>query len=160
MKKHLLLFVCASALASSAVADGKVSGSYDCDKADPYLRIPIPDQPGQFFQISQSKCAWTKPATVAGIEVKDGTETTFADVTAYGEVSLTARHEATFTNGDKAFVRITGSALRGKWWFTGGTGKLQGMKGSGTWTGKLKSTEPGHGVIVDITGSYKLPKKT
>jgi hypothetical protein len=160
MKKHLLLFVCASALASSAVAHGKMSGSYDCDKADPFHRILIPDQPGQFFQIAQHKCAWTKPATVAGVEAKDGTETTFADVTGYGESTLTGRREDTYTNGDRAFVRFTGSGFGGKWWFIGGTGKLQGIKGGGTWTGKPKGTEPGHGVIIDITGSYKLPKKT
>ncbi len=50
-------------------------------------------------------------------------------------------------NGDKAFVRFEASATlkdgvpqtaEGKWTYVGGTGKLKGLKGKGTYSAKAK----------------------
>jgi hypothetical protein len=41
MKKHLLLFSCALAIASSIAAQTKITRSIDCDKANPLYVIQI-----------------------------------------------------------------------------------------------------------------------
>jgi hypothetical protein len=164
MRCQLLLFACASAMASSAAADIKVSGSVDCDKADPNYAIPIPDQPGQVFVIEQHKCIWTKPLKIAGSASRENTNIGFIEVTGSG-VNVIGVAVTTFENGDKTFVRdvakVGPAGSMGKWRYTGGTGKLQGIKGQGISRCKGKSNEPGGAYTCDITGSYKLaaPKK-
>lgn len=67
-------------------------------------------------------------------------------------------------NGDKYYVRaqrtITAKEERtgidqGTWNFTGGTGKLKGLKGKGT----FKCTSEGDNATCDIEGEYTLPSK-
>lgn len=66
----------------------------------------------------------------------------------------------TMANGDKLYVsssgtsKMKGEALdsgSGKWTFTGGTGKIRGIKGSGTY--KLTGNPDGS-VTVEIEGDY------
>ena len=67
----------------------------------------------------------------------------------------------TIENGDKAFVSFQGTASikdntsEGKWSYPGGTGKLNGLKGNGTYKGK--GAEDGS-VTPDVEGEYTLPK--
>ena len=46
MRRHQLWFALVFVLASSAVAQTKISGSFDCDKSDLIHVIPIPDREG------------------------------------------------------------------------------------------------------------------
>ena len=46
-------------------------------------------------------------------------------------------------------------ASQGTWSFVGGTGKLKGIKGKGTYKGK---PDPEGNLIFDIEGEYELPK--
>ncbi len=68
------------------------------------------------------------------------------------------------TSGDKMHVRTQGSATmkgeviesaEGMWSFTGGTGKLKGIKGKGTYKGK---GTPDGSATYEVEGEYKLPK--
>ena len=165
MRSHFLLFACASAMASSAVADTKVAGSFDCDKPQLTYTIPVPDvEPGQTFVLEQRKCRWTKPWTIAGAATTENTNVTFVEVTgpnaSFINVSVT-----TYANGDKTFVHSVDKSVpggsTGKWTYTGGTGKLQGIKGQGISKCKAKSPEPGAEYTCDLTGSYKIvsPRK-
>lgn len=162
MKKHLLLFSCVLALASSAVAQTKISGSLDCDKANPMHAIQIPDREGFSYAIGQSKCTWTKAMTIEGVEGKEFVNTGFNEVmgTSVRTISIQVAH---YGSGDKAISRSTGTidpkALisTGKWTFTSGTGKLRGIKGAGTYTCKMKSAEPDAGYTCDSKGEYTLP---
>ena len=43
--------------------------------------------------------------------------------------------------------------VKGTWAFTGGTGKLKGIRGKGTYT----ATENENGGVVDIEGEYAVP---
>ena len=70
----------------------------------------------------------------------------------------------TMTNGDKYYVRSQGSATlkdgvpesgEGKWSYAGGTGKLKGVKGKGTCTGK---GAPDGTATVEAESEYELPK--
>ena len=162
MRSRLLLFACASAVASSAVAQTKIAGSFDCDKSDPMHAIPVPDQQGFVYIIGQNKCTWPKPVAIKGVHSKDFTNTGFSEVMGHS-VHTTALGVTTYENGDKAFTRSTGKVddkagtATGKWTFTGGTGKLAGIKDGGTYACKLKGPEPGAGYSCDIKGSYTLP---
>ncbi len=67
-------------------------------------------------------------------------------------------------NGDKCYVRFHGSGTvkdgapqtaEGTWTYTGGTGKLKGIKGKGTYKGKA---EADGSFTHEIEGEYELPK--
>ena len=66
-------------------------------------------------------------------------------------------------NGDTYFLRYYGTAvmsgpvpvhLEGKWRFTGGTGKLTGLKGSGGYS--ARPTGDGR-MVFTIKGKYTIP---
>jgi hypothetical protein len=46
-------------------------------------------------------------------------------------------------------------SAEGKWSFGGGTGKLKGLKGKGTYKGK---GAPDGTLTVEVEGEYELPK--
>ncbi len=157
-----LFVVCLLALASTALAQSKISGSLDCDKADPMYQIPIPGREGVAFVMSQTKCAWPTHSPVEGLEAKELINTNFLEV-AGASARSTAAGVTVYDNGDKLFTRSTGvndlKALTasGKWTIGGGTGKLSGLKGGGSYTCKMKSAEPNSGYTCTITGEYTLP---
>ena len=66
-------------------------------------------------------------------------------------------------NGDKYSVRYQGTStakdggpptISGTWNFTGGTGKLKGLTGKGTYKGK---GNPDGGATFEVRGDHKLP---
>jgi len=73
-------------------------------------------------------------------------------------------HVSTMASGDKFYVRYQGTSTfkdgalqsqEGKFSFTGGTGKLKGIKGQGTY----KGTAAADGSITYLVeGEYTLPK--
>jgi hypothetical protein len=162
MERQLLFIVCALALASSAVAQTKFSGSLDCDKADPRYGIPIPDRPDFAYLVGQNKCTWPKGASVEGLQAKEFINTSFLEV-----IGASGRTTATgvtrYDNGDELYTRSIGTTdlkaltVSGKWTFTEGTGKLRGIKGGGTYACKLKSAESGAGFTCDVKGEYTVP---
>jgi hypothetical protein len=162
MTRYLLLFSCVLALASSAVAQTKISRSIDCDKADPMHVIQIPDREGFSYMIGQYKCTLTKPMTIEGLEAKDYVSTNFGEVMGTS-VRTTSTGVTHFINGDKLYGRSTGTidqkalTSSGKWTYTSGTGKLRGIKGSGTYTCKSKGSESGAGYTCESEGEYTLP---
>ena len=161
----ILLLACICVPASSAVAQNKISGTLDCGKADPEHAIPIPDRQGYSFAISQHKCTWTKSLGIEGLEAKEFVNTGFSEVVGASARS-TALGITTYSNGDKGYTRATGTidvkamTLSGKWTFSGGTGKLRSIKGGGTYTCKMKSSDPAGGYSCEVEGEYTpLPAK-
>jgi hypothetical protein len=68
-------------------------------------------------------------------------------------------------NGHKYYVRYQGTSTmkdgamqttEGKWSFSGGTGKLKGLKGSGTYKGTGSADG---GATFEVEGDYSLPAK-
>jgi hypothetical protein len=162
MTRYLLLLSCAFALALSAVAQTKITGSLDCNKADPRYVIQIPDQEGSAYSIAQFKCAWTKGFALEGLQPKDYVNTVFVEAMG-SSAEIIAAGVSHYANGDAAYSRSTGTrdtkalTSSGKWTFTLGTGKLRGIKGSGTYTCKMKSAEPDAGYTCESEGQYALP---
>lgn len=162
--KIIFTVLIVSALAAAASAQTKISGTLQCgSKPDQQQAIEVGDRPNHSFVISQSKCTWTKPLEIAGVQSKEHVYTAFSEVSgnrSHGQSYAVV----TMTNGDKYYVRSQYSATlkdgvfestEGKWSHAGGTGKLKGLKGKGIWTGK---GAPDGTLTLEVEGEYELPK--
>jgi hypothetical protein len=144
----------------SAVAQTKITGSLDCEKADPMHVIQIPEREGFSYVIAQYKCAWD--ASVDELKTKDYLNIVFSEVMG-ASVRTTSTGVARYSNGDRLYSHNTGTrdpktlTSTGKWTYTLGTGKLRGIKGEGTYTCKRKSAEPDAGITCTSAGEYTLP---
>lgn len=158
--KTALLFLGAAALAASAAAQTKASGTAQC-KPDPPAPVAIGDTPGHSFAIGKAQCTWTKFA-IGGVPYKDGVSFAMSEID--GDKSTSAGyHVATLTDGDKATARFKGTATMkdgkllsdgGTWTFSSGTGKCKGIKGKGTY----KGTPNADGTVTyQVDGEYSLP---
>ena len=150
------------ALAVTANAQTKISGTEVCGKPDQQQMLEVGDQPGHMLGVVQVKCAWNK-MEIGGSAAQDSLTTILVD--SHGNKANGRGYDiATMASGDKAFVRFQGNVTlkdgagvsdEGKWSFTGGTGKLKGLKGEGTYKGKGTP----EGETFEIEGEYTLPSK-
>ena len=161
--KTLLTFLVTLTLSTTAWGQTKISGTMQCDKSDPVYTLPAGDRPDHAFSISKAKCTWPKATEIAG------TQATASEITSFAEIrgnrgSLRGSNVMTMASGDKVFTSAQGSATvkegtiqsaEGTWSYTGGTGKLKGIKGKGTY--KSKSAPDGTRTI-EVEGEYQLPK--
>jgi hypothetical protein len=160
--KFLLIPGLALTMAAAASGQTKTSGTLSCDKPDPAYAIEIGDHPGHALALSKSPCTWTTPMQIADLQTKDGYDVNYGD--ARGDrVRGSGYHVTTMSNGDKIYVRFQGNdtmkdgkpnTTEGTWSYTGGTGKLKGIKGKGTYKGQVDSS--GH-MIANVEGDYELP---
>lgn len=158
-----LAFLAAAALASAAGAQTKQSGTVQCGKGNPEQMIEVGDKPNHFMGVSKSACTWTTPMDTGGLKSKDGYSVAAIDATA-DKSTAHGVHVSTMDNGDKIYVKFQGSGTSkdgatqtdaGKWSYTGGTGKLKGIKGGGTYKGKGNADGS---VTYEIAGEYTLGK--
>ncbi len=150
-------------VASIAGAQTKISGAVQCAKADIQQKADVGDRPNHSFMLSQAKCTWTKPLEIGDTKNTTGLDTAFDEVR--GNTSHThGQYVDNMANGDKAFVSYQGTAtfkdgvpqtLKGTWTYTGGTGKLKGLKGKGTYKGTFAADGT---VSYEVEGEYELPK--
>jgi hypothetical protein len=159
--KYKILYGCAifAFVVSMTPAQTKLTSSGKCGKPDVHQDIAAGDQIGHLFTLASGKCA-TK-GEVGGAASKEGV---FSE---YGEVSgdhskVSGVFVETFDSGDKIFYtyQATGtmkdSAFQSgenKYQITGGTGKMKGIKGSGTC--KTTGTADG-GLEYTCTGKYTI----
>jgi hypothetical protein len=159
----VLLFVLVLALAATVSAQTKISGTLQCGKSDPSYTIPVGDHPDHVFSIGKKQCTWSTAPEVAGTQAKDHVYTSFADIrAARGQVRTAA--VGTMANGDKYFATSQSTIVvkdgvaqtsEGTWSYTGGTGKLKGLKGKGTVRGKAGADGT---MTLEVEGEYQLPK--
>jgi hypothetical protein len=159
--KTMLVFLCAAAVAASAVAQMKTSGTAQC-KAEPPAPVAIGDKPGHSFAVGKAECTWSN-FEIAGVPYKDGVSVSMDEIT--GEKSTsTGYHTATLANGDKTTARFHGTTTMkdgkfvsggGTWTFVSGTGKCKGIKGQGTYEGTPNADGT---VSYKVVGEYSLPK--
>jgi hypothetical protein len=143
--------------AAAAAAQTKVSGTFQCGKPDPQLVIPVGDLPGHSLGVDQSKCTWTKPMEIEGAKSNDAVDTATTDITG-DSVRFRGFHVATMDSGDKFFAWYLGAGTskdgalqsKGTWGFAGGSGKLKGIKGKGSFTCSASGC--------DVEGEYQLAK--
>lgn len=161
--KLFLILALVVALAATAAAQTKTTGTVSCAKPAPAYSIEVGDQPGHAISTSKSACTWTKPMEIAGLKAKDGFDFTSGDATG-AEVHTSGYHVGTMANGDKFNVKYQGKdtmtkdgkplTTEGTWSYTGGTGKLKGIQGKGTYKGKADAAG---NMIVEVNGDYTLP---
>lgn len=159
--KSLLVFLFAVALAATAAAQTKISGTAQC-KPDPSTPVPIGDKPNHSFAVGKAQCTWTKTFDIAGVQVKDGVSVS-SDETSGDTTSSHGYHMGAMANGDKFESTFQGKAhskdgklasAEGTWTFTDGTGKLKGIKGKGTYKGPANADGS---ITYQVDGEYQLP---
>jgi len=147
--------------AGRAAAQNKITGDGKCGKADQQGSVDVGDRAGHSLVLMKFSCTWATPFEMAGLKSKDYTGSVVSDFSS-GKSQDRGYVVITMDNGDKAFVRVTGSGTRaqdgsgtgeGTWSYTGGTGKLRGLTGKGTY----KSTGTADGGQDHIEGEYSLP---
>jgi hypothetical protein len=158
----LLVLVC-PVTAIVTAAQEKISGSIQCAKPDPQHALPVEGMPGHSLVVDKSKCTWTKPMEIAGLQTKDAVLTATADVSAtviidhgYSMTTMTNGDTLIGIFSDTVHPKKDGSVegVKATWTFVSGSGKLKGIKGKGTY--QCKAT--GDVNSCDIEGEYTLPK--
>jgi hypothetical protein len=157
---NTLTVVFAALLASTAAsAQTKQSGTLQCDNPDQQLTIPVGDNPSHSVGVQQSKCTWTKPLEMAGAKSKDGASTATVEIDG-SSVRGHGFFVGTMDSGDRFFLKYSatgtiqegaGTSSKGSWEYIGGTGKLVGLTGKGTYSCDPSGT-------CEISGVYQLPK--
>jgi len=162
MHRMLVAIAVVSLAATTVVAQTKVSGTIQCGKSDPQHMIPVGDRPDHNLGVEQAKCTYTKPMEIEGAKSTEGVSTATDDING-NTVRSRGFHVATMDSGDKFFVWYQGAgevkdgvlqSQKGTWGFTGGSGKLKGIKGKGTYT----CTPTDQGFACEVEGEYQLAK--
>lgn len=152
------------AIATAAPAQTKFSGTQQCAKPDPEYTVPVGDRPDHMISLAKDKCTWTS-GEIGGFQLKDEDDTIVSDISG-SRARDRGNGVANLANGDKAFVQFQGTTTlkdkapvtgQGTWSFTGGTGKLKGLKGKGTYKGKWN---PDGTSTFEIEGEYQLTTAT
>jgi hypothetical protein len=155
--------LCACALFAFAVASTpaqmKASFSGKCAKPDVVQSVPAGDKDGHIFMIQQGKCE--SMGQIGDAKSKEGMFSEHNEAMG-NHLKAWGVYVETFDSGDKVFYSYQatsttkdGAVAAGsnKYQITGGTGKMKGMKGSGTckFTGNS-----GGGLDYECTGEYTM----
>src|SRR5262249_50541000 len=142
MKTRFALLLVLGVLVSVGLsAQTKISGTLSCAKPDPMYSIPTDDGNGTVMNLVKVTCTWTKTFDMAGSTSKDGHSVAASEVHG-GKSKEHGIHVGTMSNGDQYYVHFqsTGTVKpdhsgtsSGTWSFEGGTGKLKGLTGKGTY---------------------------
>jgi hypothetical protein len=122
----------------------KVEGKVRCDKADPAYSMEVPDRPGHALWLRKRHCSWTEPMEVLGAKSKDGVAIEFPEQME-GTQHAHGFEVDTYDNGEKLTWQSMGTVYgekgpancKGRWSLMRGTGKFKGIKGGGSYEGKL-----------------------
>jgi len=154
----LLLF------ASAVAAQTKVAGKMQCPKPEVVGTAEAGDQAGHRLTLEKNICPWSTPMEMLGEKSKDGTYVAFSE-NSPTQASTRGTYVGNMENGDKFFLNFDWAvvkdgkpksvieSVKGTWAFTGGTGKLEGIRGKGTYTASEDET----GGVVSFEGEYAVP---
>lgn len=156
-----LVFLGLLVAVSLSAAPTKTAGTATC-KMDPAAPAPVAltDAPNHSFAVGKAQCTWTG-FSVAGQAYKTGVSTSMSETSGDSSAS-NGYHVATTATGDMAIARFNGiGKLKdgkvvsdgGTWTFTGGTGKLTGIKGKGTYKG---TANPDGSMTYKVDGEYSV----
>jgi hypothetical protein len=131
--------------ASNAI---KLAGKVRCERPDPAHEIEVPDRPGHSLVLEKRKCTWSEPMDIKGAKSKDGVAVIFSEKME-GALHTNAFEVDTLDDGEKLTMHRNGQILgekgpataKGRWNFMRGTGKFKGIKGGGTYEGKLEADD-------------------
>jgi hypothetical protein len=148
---------------SKKVASGganlvKVEGKVRCGRPDPEHSIEVPDRPGHALTIAKRKCTWTEPLLIMGAKTRDGVAVSFTEKME-GTQHIHGFETDTFDDGEKITWQTMGQVLaekgpadtKGRWSLMRGTGKFKGIKGGGSYEGKLDADDV---LVLELEGVY------
>ena len=153
--------VFAFAFAAVAGAQTKQTGTLHCAKADPSYTVEVPDHAGHAVMLQKLACTWSTALETAGLKSVSAVNVETDDATST-KMTANGTHVTTTDSGDKYFVSYHGTSPMkdgkpgdgsGTWMYTGGTGKLKGLKGKGTYTIKFDADGS---ATAEVTGEYTL----
>jgi hypothetical protein len=163
MRKLILLLLMSCAVAVPASAQMKLSGKEACPKPDVQQSVDVTDMPGHALMIQHGNCTWPTPFELAGLKPVSSVDVN-TDEAWGGKVTEHGYDVGTMDNGDTYTAKYSGtitmaqdgtSTFHGSWTFVGGTGKLKGLSGGGTYGG----TGAADGSVVsDVKGTYSVSK--
>lgn len=155
------ILFCLFACAAVAGAQTKTTGTGKCGKPDSQQAVEVGDRANHSLVVVKQSCTWITPMEMAGLKSTTYTLSVVSD--ASGDRSQDRGYVViVMDNGDKAFVRFQGASAskggapqsdEGTWSYTGGTGKLKGIKGKGTYKGKAAADA----FEDQVEGEYILP---
>jgi len=143
-------------------AQTKIAGTLSCAKPDPMQSIPTEDGNGTVMNLAKVSCTWSKTFDMAGSTSKDGYSVAASEVHG-GKSKEHGIHVGTMASGDKYYVHFQGNGMMnadhsgsvsGTWSFDGGTGKLKGLTGKGTYKTAAKADGTS---TSEIEGAFKTP---
>jgi hypothetical protein len=165
MKLHIVSTVGLALLFASAVAaQTKVAGKMQCPKPEVVGTAEAGDQAGHRLTLERNTCPWSTPMEMMGEKSKDGTYVAFSE-NSPTRASTNGTYVGNMDNGDKFYLSFHWAVVKdgkskswiehvkGTWVFTGGTGKLKGISGKGTYTASEDET----GGVVSMEGEYAVP---
>lgn len=138
-----------------------LSGTVLCGKPEGEHKLLAGDAPDHTLAVERISCKWTKPLEIGELHSKDGVSTIFSEATG-NNARIMGYHVTTMDNGDGLFLRYQGQATlkngalekeEGRWEFRAGRGKLNGLRGQGTY----KCAAAPEGVSCEVEGAYLLP---
>jgi len=165
MKLHIVSTVGLALLFASAVAaQTKVAGKMQCPKPEVVGTAEAGDQVGHRLTLEKNTCPWSAPMEMVGEKSRDGTYVAFSE-NSPTRASTRGTYVGNMDNGDKFYLSFDWAvvkdgkskslieSVKGTWAFTGGTGKLEGIRGKGTYTASEDET----GGVVSMEGEYAVP---
>ena len=139
--------------AATAAAQTKVSATAQCGQPDSQHELPVGDLPDHSLALLQVKCTYTKPMEIAGAK-SVSTVITITNEVSGDTFRARGCQVVTMDSGDKVFISHEGTGTPdgqdGTWSISGGSGKLKGIKGKGTYSCSSSGC--------DIAGEYQLAK--
>ena len=155
--------LCVSALIAFVVSTASAQTSHTfsgkCSKPDVQQSVPAGDKDGHVFTLGQGKCSAT--GKIGTASAKDGSFSEHGEATANNSKAW-GLYTENYDGGDKVYYSyMTTASLKAgamttgsnKYQIIGGTGKMKGIKGSGSC--KLTGTADG-GLDYSCTGTYTL----
>jgi hypothetical protein len=164
MRARIMMFAGLTLLlVSAAGAQTKITGKANCAKPEVVGTADAGDKAGHTLTIQKAACTWSAGLEMAGAKAKDGADVEVVETWAT-KSTTNGTHVSNMDNGDKFFVSfhdttplkdgMPAGPIHGTWSFTGGTGKLKGLTGKGTYT--VTPNADGSGAV-DVEGDYTIP---
>ena len=156
----ILVFFFAATLAGQT----KVAGKQHCPKPQALATAEPGDEAGHTMTLEKSTCTWLIPFEMAGERATAGTFVAFSESSLH-RAATHGTYVGSMENGDQFYIEFhwtnlkngtPAETVKGYWAFTGGTGKLKGITGKGTYT----ATENENGGEANMEGEYSVPEKT
>ena len=148
-------------IASTVAAQTKIKGKQHCQKPSALATAEAGDEPGHTMTLEKSTCTWLTPLAMVGQRSQEGTFVAFSEASST-KAATNGTYVGLMDNGDKFYIVFHWATLkdghpervRGDWTFTGGTGRLKGITGKGTYT----ATENEAGGEANMEGEYSVPR--